>query len=49
MYDELKYLIALMNIKGVGSSIARHLIEQLGSAKAVFETEDHILRETWQG
>ena len=46
MYDELKYLIALMNIKGVGSSIARHLIEQLGSAKAVFETEDHILRET---
>lgn len=44
MNEDLRYLIALMNIKGVGSAITRHLIHELGSAKAVFETEDSMLR-----
>ena len=43
MNEDLLYLIALLNIKGVGSSICRHLIEEFGSAKAVFEAEASLL------
>ncbi|MDO4497893.1 MAG: DNA-processing protein DprA [Bacteroidales bacterium] len=37
MHSELFYIIALMNIKGVGSILARHLIDIFGSAEAVFK------------
>lgn len=43
MNEDLLYLIALLNIKGVGSSISRHLIEVFGSAKAVFEADSSLL------
>lgn len=43
MNDDLRYIIALLNIKGVGSAIARHLIEEFGSARAIFEASTDIL------
>ncbi|MBR0038072.1 MAG: DNA-processing protein DprA [Bacteroidales bacterium] len=45
MEEALKYTIALMNIRGVGSAVARHLIEAFGSAKAVYETDSKLLRD----
>ncbi len=41
--DDLLYLIALMNIRGIGSIYARHLVEQFGSARAVFEADRTML------
>lgn len=41
--EELKYTIALISIKGIGSMKARYLIEALGSAKAVLETDAKTL------
>ena len=43
MEEDLRYIIALMNIKGVGSTITRHLISEFGSAKAVFEADRELL------
>lgn len=43
MEDQLRYTIALMGIKGVGSILARHLIEAFGSAQAVLEANDAAL------
>lgn len=43
MDEELKYTIALMNIKGIGSAIARHLIEAFGSAEEVFKADAELL------
>lgn len=37
MNEDIKYLIALTQIEGVGSILARRLIEELGSAEAVFK------------
>jgi DNA processing protein len=43
--EELKYLIALKEIKGVGDILAKHLISELGSAKAVFQLpSSHLLK-----
>lgn len=44
MNEDLGYIIALLSIKGVGSAIARHLIQEFGSAKAVFEADSELLR-----
>ena len=41
--EELKYTIALMDIRGVGSVRARLLIDTFGSAKAAYEANDHAL------
>ena len=41
--DELRYAIALCAIKGVGSNIARQLIERFGSAQAVFAADTDTL------
>ena len=43
MEEDLRYIIALMNIKGVGSTITRHLISEFGSAKAVFDSDRELL------
>ena len=43
MEDQLRYTIALMGIKGVGSILARHLIDAFGSAQAVLEANDTAL------
>lgn len=43
MEEELRYTIALMGIKGVGSIVAHHLIEAFGSAKAVLEADKATL------
>lgn len=37
--NDLLYMVALMNVRGVGSIYARHLVEQFGSARAVFEAD----------
>ncbi|HUH75126.1 MAG TPA: DNA-processing protein DprA [Chitinophagales bacterium] len=43
--EELKYLIALKEIKGVGDILAKYLISELGSAKAVFNlSSGHLLK-----
>lgn len=41
--DDLLYMIALMNIRGIGSIYARYLVEQLGSARSVFEADKGML------
>lgn len=43
MNEDLKYILALMSIKGIGSIRARHLIDAFGSAKAVFEADGSLL------
>lgn len=43
MEEELKYTMALMNMRGIGSAIARHLIEAFGSAKEAYEADDQLL------
>lgn len=43
MNEDLRYTIALMSIKGVGSIRARLLIESFGSAQAVFEAKSREL------
>ncbi|MBO7378755.1 MAG: DNA-processing protein DprA [Bacteroidales bacterium] len=43
MEEDLKYTIALMNIRGIGSIMARHLIEAFGSAKNVYEADRNLL------
>lgn len=43
MEDELKYLIALTNIRGIGSMKAKLLMETFGSAQGVFEAEEKTL------
>lgn len=40
---DLLYMIALMNIRGIGSIYARHLVEQFGSARAVFDADRILL------
>lgn len=45
MENQLRYTIALMGIKGVGSILARHLIEAFGSAQAVLEADETALRQ----
>ena len=37
MNGDLQHLLALLNIKGIGSATTRQLIEQFGSAKDVLE------------
>lgn len=41
--EELKYTLALVSIKGIGSMKARHLIEALGSAEAVMTCDSKTL------
>ena len=43
MFDDLRYLIALMSMKGIGSTITRHLISEFGSAQSVFESDATLL------
>ena len=43
MYDDLQSLIALLNIKGIGPSISRQLLEQFGTAKGVLEAKSSEL------
>ncbi len=43
MEEDLRYTLALMSIKGIGSIRARHLIEAMGSARAVFEADAGLL------
>lgn len=42
MNDELKYILALMSMRGIGSIRARHLMEAFGSAQAVFEADAEL-------
>lgn len=41
--EELRYTLALLSVRGIGSAKARHLIETFGSAKAVFEADASTL------
>lgn len=41
--EDLRYIIALMSMKGVGSAITRHLITEFGSAKAIFDADAGLL------
>ena len=41
--EELRNTLALIAIKGVGSTIARHLIDAFGSAEEVFEADNGTL------
>lgn len=41
--EDLYYLIALLEIKGIGVISARNLIQSMGSAKAIFEEKPSIL------
>lgn len=43
MNEDLRYIIALLGINGIGSAITRHLIDEFGSAKAVFEADSQLL------
>lgn len=43
MDEDLRYIIALMNMRGIGSMIARHLIEVFGSAEAAFKADAGLL------
>lgn len=43
MNEELRNLIALLSIRGIGSVISRHLIDEFGSAKAVLNADDSVL------
>lgn len=43
MNDELRYTIALMSVRGVGSALARHVIDTFGSAQAVWEAGSDVL------
>ena len=43
MEEDLRYIIALMGMKGVGSTITRHLISEFGSAKAIFDADAELL------
>lgn len=41
--EELRYTLALVSIKGIGSMKARHLIEALGSAESVMKCDSRTL------
>lgn len=41
--EELRYTLALVSIKGIGSMKARHLIEALGSAESVMKCDTRTL------
>lgn len=41
--EDLRYIIALMSMKGVGSAISRHLINEFGSAEAIFNADTPLL------
>lgn len=43
MNEDLRYILALISIKGIGSIRARHLIEAFGSAKGVFEADAQMI------
>ena len=43
MEEDLRYIIALMGMKGIGSTITRHLVSEFGSAKAVFDADAELL------
>lgn len=43
--EELRYTLALVSIKGIGSMKARHLIEALGSAESVMKCDTSTLRQ----
>ena len=43
MFDDLRYIIALMSMKGIGSTITRHLISEFGSAQSVLESDARLL------
>ena len=43
--QELRHIIALTQIRGVGSTRARHFIEALGSAEAVFSADASLLQQ----
>lgn len=45
MNQDLRYILALMTIKGIGSIRARHLIEAFGSAQAVFEADASLITQ----
>ena len=47
--DELDYLVALTQMKGIGSIRAKQLIDYFGSAKAVFEADANTLMLTHAG
>ncbi len=47
--DELDYLVALTQMKGIGSIRAKQLMEYFGSAKAVFEADANTLMQTHAG
>lgn len=41
--DELRYILALTSIRGIGTSIGRQLIERFGSAEAVMKADTSTL------
>ena len=47
--DELDYLLALTQMKGIGSIRAKQLIDFFGSAKAVFDADANTLMQTHAG
>lgn len=47
--DELDYLLALTQMRNIGSIRAKQLIEYFGSAKAVFEADANTLMQTRVG
>jgi len=42
-YKELQYQIALLEIEGIGATIARKLLQHFGSAKEVFSQTNNVL------
>lgn len=45
MSEDLRYILALMSIKGIGTIRTRHLIEAFGSAKNIFEASASDLKD----
>lgn len=45
MNQDLRYILALMSIKGIGSIRARHLIEAFGSAQNVLEADASMIAQ----
>ena len=42
-YEELQYQIALLEVEGIGVTIARQLLDHFGSAKEIFNQPNNIL------
>ena len=42
-YEEIQHQIALLEIEGIGATIARKLIDHFGSAKEIFKQPNNLL------